>query len=70
MEEFEDNVPLERKIKIRKTGNGEIKALLNEWFKNSTARIFPVSGPLLQEKALKIAKQLKVYDFNASNGLL
>lgn len=70
IQEFEGNVPLDRKRKARKTGNEEINALLYEWFKDCTARMLPVSGPLLQEKARQIARELQVPDFKASNGWL
>ncbi|XP_070581288.1 tigger transposable element-derived protein 4-like [Ptychodera flava] len=70
LEDFESNAPGERKRKIRKTGNEEINALTWEWFKDAVARKIPVSGPLLQERALSFAKDLSVDDFKASNGWL
>eukprot|EP00057_Strongylocentrotus_purpuratus_P009321 XP_011663795.1 PREDICTED: tigger transposable element-derived protein 4-like [Strongylocentrotus purpuratus] len=70
LDNYESNIPLGRKKKSQKTGNEEMNDLLYEWYKDSTARMFPVSGPLLQRKALEIAKQLDNHDFKASNGWL
>ncbi|XP_054631460.1 tigger transposable element-derived protein 4-like [Dunckerocampus dactyliophorus] len=70
IEEFQSNMPLDRKRKVRKTANDELNAILYEWFKDSTARQLPVSGPLLQEKAKEIATQLQLDEFKASNGWL
>ncbi|XP_071496810.1 tigger transposable element-derived protein 4-like [Diadema antillarum] len=70
IEVFERNVPLDRKRKNRKTANDELNAILYEWFKDCTARLFPVSGPLLQQKARDVAVQLQLDDFKASNGWL
>ncbi|XP_035680164.1 tigger transposable element-derived protein 4-like [Branchiostoma floridae] len=69
MEEFENNAPLDRK-RARTTGNEELNMLLWEWFKDATARKLPVSGPMLQVKALEFAKELGRDDFKASNGWL
>ncbi|XP_054656685.1 tigger transposable element-derived protein 4-like [Dunckerocampus dactyliophorus] len=63
-------MPLDRKRTVRKTANDELNAILYEWFKDSTARQLPVSGPLLQEKAKEIATQLQLDEFKASNGWL
>ena len=63
-------MPLDRKRMFRKTANNELKAILYEWFKDSTARLLPVSGPLLQEKAKEIAAELNLKEFKASNGWL
>ena len=57
-------------VNVSCTGNEEINVLVWEWFKDMTARKLPVSGPLLQEKALLFAKDLAVEDFKASNGWL
>lgn len=52
--DWENNMPLECKMKIRKTGQKEISILMWEWFKDTTTRKVPISG-LLQEKALAYA---------------
>nr|XP_054762028.1 tigger transposable element-derived protein 4-like [Lytechinus pictus] len=70
IEEFESHVPLDRKRKFCKTSNDELNAIVYEWFKDSTARMFPVSGPLLQEKAKAVAAELQLQDFKATNGWL
>ncbi|XP_054629702.1 tigger transposable element-derived protein 4-like [Dunckerocampus dactyliophorus] len=70
IEEFKSNMPLDRKRKVRKTANDELNAILYEWFKDSTARQLPVSGPLLQENLKEIATQLQLDEFKASNGWL
>ena len=48
----------------------ELNVLVWEWFQKARATNIPVSGPLLQEKALEFGKELKVTDFKASNGWL
>ena len=70
LKQFEDNDPGECKRKKRKAGNEEINKLTWAWFKDITARKLPVSGPLLQERALKFATDLRNNDFKASNGWL
>ena len=70
LKQFKDKDPGQHKRKIRKTGNEEINKLTWEWFKDVTACRLPVSGPLLQERALKFATDLVNNDFKASNGWL
>ena len=70
LKQFKDKGPGQHKRKIRKTGNEEINKLTWEWFKDVTACRLPVSGPLLQERALKFATDLGNNDFKASNGWL
>ncbi|XP_069603529.1 tigger transposable element-derived protein 4-like [Ranitomeya imitator] len=45
------------------------KAVL-AWLYHARAAHFPISGPMLQEKALQIASQLGLHHFHASNGWL
>ncbi|KAG1651342.1 Tigger transposable element-derived protein 4 [Nymphon striatum] len=69
-EQVERNVPLDTKRRRRATGNEEINQLTYEWFKDAVSRRVPVTGPLLQTKALDFASQLNVSDFKASKGWL
>jgi hypothetical protein len=41
-----------------------------DWFQEATSRRINISGPLIQEQALKFAKDLGVDQFKASNGWL
>ena len=41
-----------------------------EWFASARSRNIPVSGRILQEKALKVAEGIGMNDFKASNGWL
>lgn len=70
IEEFESHVPLNGKRKVCKTSNDELNAIVYGWFKDSTAGLFPVSGPLLQDQAKDVAAELNLADFKASNGWL
>ncbi|XP_069842708.1 tigger transposable element-derived protein 6-like [Dendropsophus ebraccatus] len=45
------------------------KAVL-DWLYHARSEHFPISGPMLQEKALQIASQLGLHRFHASNGWL
>jgi hypothetical protein len=71
LESYEGNISSDRRrLKGRKTGNEEINELCWKWFQDCTTRRVNVSGPLLQSKALKFAKDLKVDTFKASGGWL
>ena len=58
------------KEKKRKAGNEKINKLTWAWFKDISTRKLPVIGPLLQERALKFATDLRNNHFKASNGWL
>ena len=44
--------------------------MVHDWFLDVSARMLPVSGPMIKEKALKFANDLGYSDFKASNGWL
>ncbi len=69
MDEWEDNTDSQRKRLCTRPFQ-VIEDRLWDWFCNARGRGVPVSGPLLQEKALNIAKELNITDFKASNGWL
>lgn len=48
----------------------DVEEKLLSWFTTARGNNIPVSGPLLQEKALEIAKELEMNDFTASVGWL
>ena len=68
--EFETNEPSSKQRSARKTGNKEINKLIWESFKDMNRRKLPISGPMLQEKALQFAKDFGNTEFRGSNGWL
>jgi hypothetical protein len=48
----------------------ELNDLVFKWFKQARAKNSPLSGPIIQEKAMEFANGLKFMDFKASNGWL
>ena len=70
MREFETNEAPSKQRSARKTGNEEINKLIWEWFKDMSRRKLPISGPMLQGKALQFAKDLGNAEFRGSNGWL
>nr|XP_054767802.1 uncharacterized protein LOC129275054 [Lytechinus pictus] len=70
IEQYAQNVPLSRKRKLRKTGNEEINHKVYEWFEGAIDRMIPVNGPMLQQKAVEIARELGIAEFKGSNGWL
>ena len=70
LREFETNEPSLKQRSAHKTGNEEINKLIWEWFKDMSRRKLPISGPMLQEKALQFAKDLGNTEFRGSNGWL
>jgi kinesin family protein 6/9 len=70
LDDFKNNMPGSRKRQRRATGNEDINQLCWDWFQEATGRRINISGPLIQEQALKFAKDLGVDQFKASNGWL
>ena len=68
--EYDQNNSLDRKRKLQKTGNEDVNIICWEWFQTARAQNIPLSGPMLQEKALSYAKELGNAEFKASNGWL
>ncbi|KAG0426438.1 hypothetical protein HPB47_026453 [Ixodes persulcatus] len=56
--------------RMRKTPFEEIENVLFLWFKRARSANFPISGPILEEKAGEIASQLGIDDFKMSDGWL
>eukprot|EP00815_Leptocylindrus_aporus_P004797 CAMPEP_0116059018 /NCGR_PEP_ID=MMETSP0322-20121206/5552_1 /TAXON_ID=163516 /ORGANISM="Leptocylindrus danicus var. apora, Strain B651" /LENGTH=251 /DNA_ID=CAMNT_0003543331 /DNA_START=1 /DNA_END=756 /DNA_ORIENTATION=- len=48
----------------------ELNSLVFRWFSLARVQGFPISGPILQEKARQLAKKLGNESFNASDGWL
>jgi hypothetical protein len=46
--------------RLRGGKNAEIDSALLEWFRKARSKNIPISGPILQEKAMQIAIALKV----------
>ena len=68
--EYDQNNSLDCKRKLQKTGNEDVNIICWEWFQTARAQNIPLSGPMLQEKALSYAKELGNAEFKASNGWL
>ena len=56
--------------RVKKSINEDLNEQVWEWFVAARSKNIPVSGPILQEKALNIATELGQTDFKASNGWL
>jgi hypothetical protein len=62
---------LSQKRHAQVSGNGKvIDERVYEWFANAHCRNIPVSGPILQTKALQVVASIGLNDFKASNGWL
>lgn len=70
LDEWESNEGSELKKRGRKQTYDDVNSRLKIWYDRLRQSNVPVSGPLLQEEALEIAKALNVDDFHASNGWL
>ena len=58
LDDYEKNAPRTKKRCNRITGNEEINKLCYRWFIDCLSRVTPVSGPMLQEKALQFAAEI------------
>ena len=66
----ESNCSQNRKRKMRKTENEEVNNNMLEFFIKCRAQNIPLTGPMLQAKAVEIASSLQTEKFSASNGWL
>ncbi|UYV72091.1 hypothetical protein LAZ67_9001786 [Cordylochernes scorpioides] len=69
-EEFNQNSLLKRKIMNKSIKFDEVNDLVWKFFTDMKSRNIYVSGPMLQEQALKFVTGLKFPKFSASNGWL
>jgi hypothetical protein len=56
------------KRKTKATGNEEINEVVWEWFTNARSKNNHISGPVVQSKALALARSLGNDQFKASTG--
>jgi transcriptional regulator with XRE-family HTH domain len=68
--EYEQNTNGRLQRVQRKGPYEDVNVAMWQWFEAARARNIPVSGPLLQEKALEFAAEMGHQNFKASNGWL
>ena len=69
LKQFVENAPDKRK-RFNSGKFCDLNKLIYKWFVQARAKNVPLSGPIIQEKALNIAEELHISDFKASNGWL
>ena len=67
---YDDNLPNDRKRVRTFQFEDDIDLPTFRWFQRARSLNLPISGPLIQEKALSFAKSFKKDGFKASNGWL
>ena len=70
MEAYETDSNPDRKRQFQNSAFTEIDNIVFEWFSRMRSLNIPVSGPMIQAKALDVAKALNQPDFKASPGWL
>ncbi|XP_035699562.1 tigger transposable element-derived protein 4-like, partial [Branchiostoma floridae] len=68
LEDYEKNAPISKKRNTRQSLYDDVNKLCWHYFCETSSK--PVTGPMLQQQALKFAEQLGVVGFKASNGWL
>ncbi|CAI6370038.1 unnamed protein product [Macrosiphum euphorbiae] len=68
---YNENSTNEKSRRFQRNGPGElIDKIVLEWFNRVRNKNVPVSGPIIQAKALEVAREIECDDFKASNGWL
>ena len=70
MEDYENNLNPTSKRPKRESNFEQVNELILKWIKDANSRRISVSGPLVQQRALKFAEELGLNDFKASSGWL
>ncbi|KAK7863053.1 hypothetical protein R5R35_006476 [Gryllus longicercus] len=68
--EWLKGIPENRKRLSRTTSYEKINVIIWEWFVSARAEGIPISGPMIQAKAIEVAQKLGKTEFKASNGWL
>jgi hypothetical protein len=69
--QFLDGSNLQQKyIKRRKTGYEDLNQFVWEWYSAARSKNIPLTGKMLQEKAIMLSLEMGLDDFTASNGWL
>ena len=68
--DFESNENVQKFRYGNKSKHDTLNDLMLDWFRQARDKAIPLSGPILQSKALEFASQLDIADFKASNGWL
>lgn len=70
MRQFEENADLNKRRFHNSCKFEQLNRFMWNWYLEARARGIPVSGTLIQERALKYSQELRIPDFKASNGWL
>ncbi|KRY40270.1 Tigger transposable element-derived protein 4 [Trichinella spiralis] len=70
LSQFDGSSSKSRRRRMRKTVNAEVNELMFQFFVRCRAKLIPITGQLLQTKAIDIARRMGINDFHASNGWL
>ena len=70
LEQYEKSSNPDIKRSCRRTGNEELNTIMWTWFQDASVRNVNRSGPMIREKALKVADELGLSSFKASTGWL
>ena len=69
-EEYERNSSGAKYRVVSTSKYGDLNELVWKWFCQARTKNIPISGPIVQEKAMQFAEELQLSDFKGSNGWL
>ena len=68
--QFKEDASSKRQRFISESKFGDLNETVFKWFQQARSKNIPISGPIIQEKALQFARELGYNDFKASSGWL
>ncbi|KAL4132599.1 hypothetical protein QTP88_009723 [Uroleucon formosanum] len=70
MDEWVNSKNSGKSKRVKTSSFEQIDQKLYEWFVSVRSKNLPISGPIIQTEAMKLAEKMNVKDFKASNGWL